>query len=90
MALMMLTAFAKLPVSAGWKYPSRSPFQGRIRSMLAEQNKPVSPPAPTPAIQVKQPRHLAWLSGGDERVGFRILGRRIDPQIDALRSPRVK
>ena len=91
MALMMLTAFTKLPASTGWKYPSRSPFQGRIMaSMLAEQNKPVAPPAPTPAIQVKQPRHLAWLYGGDERVGFRILGRRIDPQVEALRSPRVK
>ena len=91
MLSMMLPAFSKLPASAGWKYPSRSPFQGRIMApILAAQNKPVAPPAPTPDIQVKQPRHLAWLFGGEERVGFRILGRRIEPQSDALRSPRVK
>jgi hypothetical protein len=91
MLLMMLTAFAKLPASVGWKYPSRSPFQGRIMaSMLAAQNKPVAPSAATPDIPVKPPRKLAWLYGGEERVGFRILGRRIEPQCDALRSPRVK
>jgi hypothetical protein len=39
---------------------------------------------------VKRPRHLAWLEGGEERVGFSILGRRIEPQCEALRSPRIK
>lgn len=91
MLTMMLTAFAKLPASVGWKYPSRSPFQGRISApLLALQSKPVAPPAHQPAIQVKQARKLAWLEGGDERMGFRILGRRIQPECDALRAPRVK
>jgi len=88
---MMLTAFAKLPASMGWKYPSQSPFQGRIMApLLAVQSKPVAPPAHQPAVQPKRSRKLAWLQGGDERMGFRILGRRIEPACDALRAPRVK
>jgi hypothetical protein len=88
---MMLTAFSKLPASVGWKYPSRSPFQNRIMApMLTEQNEPVAPPAPKLAVQVKLPRKLAWLYCGDERVGFSILGRRVAPESDALRAPRVK
>ena len=91
MLSMMLTAFAKLPASVGWKYPSQSPFQGRVMApLLAVRNKPVAPPAHQPAIQVKQSRKLAWLEGGEERLGFRVLGRRIEPMSDALRTPRVK
>jgi hypothetical protein len=91
MAGMMLTAFAKLPASLGWKYPSPSPFQGRITAlMLAVPGKPVAPPEDRPEVRIQRPRHLAWLDGGEERVGFRILGRRIEPQCDALRAPRVK
>jgi hypothetical protein len=91
MLTMMLTAFAKLPASVGWKYPSQSPFQGRVMApLLAVQNKPVAPPTLQPAIELKRSRKLAWLQGGEERVGFRILGRRIEPMCDALRTPRVK
>ncbi len=88
---MMLTAFAKLPASVGWKYPGQSPFQGRVMApLLAVQSKPVAPPTLQAAIQLKRERKLAWLEGGDERVGFRILGRRIEPMSDGRRAPRVK
>jgi hypothetical protein len=88
---MMLTAFAKLPASLGWKYPSQSPFLGRIMApMLAAPSKPVAPPADLLDVSLKRPRRLAWLDGGEERMGFRILGRRIEPQCEPLRAPRVK
>ena len=91
MSLMMRMAVEKLSASLGWKYPRQSPFQARITApMLAERNEPVAPPAPSPASRVKRPRKLAWLYGGEERMGFSILGRRVDPQSDSLRSPRVK
>jgi hypothetical protein len=89
MPRMLLTASPKLPVSLGWKYPSHSPFQGRVMTSAVE-NKPLAPSTAAPDLRIKRPRHLAWLDGGDERVGFRILGRRIEPQSDPLRSPRVK
>jgi hypothetical protein len=54
------------------------------------ESKPVAPPAPTPELRMKRQRDLAWLAGGEERVGFSILGRRIEPQCDALRPPRMK
>jgi hypothetical protein len=91
MLRMMLTASAKLSASLGWKYPSHSPFLGRIMApILAVESKPLAPYEAAPDLRVERPRHLAWLEGGDERVGFRLLGRRIEPLCDALRSPRVQ
>jgi hypothetical protein len=48
--------------------------------------EPEVPMEPAPA---QMPRHLAWLRGGDEREGYSVLGRRVDPHATAERPPRV-
>jgi hypothetical protein len=84
----MLTTTAEKISTLGWKYPSSSPFNGRmvVRDARPETNLELETPE---LIVVKMPRHLAWLVGGDERVGFRILGRRIDPSSTPERAPHV-
>jgi len=84
----MLTTTTEKITSLGWKYPSSSPFNGRIvvRTAPVELQRVLEQREP---IQVKMPRHLAWLMGGDERVGFRVLGRRVDPTSTPERQPHV-
>lgn len=84
----MLTTTTEKITTLGWKYPSSSPFKGRmvVRAAPAELLLELEEREP---VQVKMPRHLAWLMGGDERVGFRILGRRIDPTSTPERQPHV-
>ncbi len=83
----MLTTATEKITTLGWKYPNSSPFSGRVVSrtevpplMKLEEREPV---------KVRMPRHLAWLMGGDERVGFRVLGRRIDPSAAPERAAHV-
>ena len=84
----MLTTATEKITTLGWKYPSSSPFKGRmvVRDAPAELLLELEEREP---IKVKTPRHLAWLAGGDERVGFRILGRRIDPTRTPEREPHT-
>ena len=84
---MLTTATEKIS-TLGWKYPSSSPFKGRmvVRSASFELQLRLEE---RESVKVKMPRHLAWLMGGDERVGFRVLGRRIDPTSTPERSPNV-
>ncbi|MDY7231363.1 hypothetical protein [Hyalangium rubrum] len=84
----MLTLATEKPAVLGWKYPTTSPFQGRIvvRTALAPALMPREEVEP---IKLKVPRHLAWLVGGEERVGFNVLGRRVDPTTAPERAPHV-
>ncbi|HEX8699389.1 MAG TPA: hypothetical protein VF815_11175 [Myxococcaceae bacterium] len=84
----MLTTTTEKIATLGWKYPSSSPFNGRmvVRNAPVELALELEEREP---IKVKMPRHLAWLMGGDERVGFRILGRRVDPTSAPERQPHV-
>ena len=84
----MLTTTIEKITTLGWKYPSSSPFKGRmvVRDAPAELLLELEEREP---IKVKTPRHLAWLVGGDERIGFRILGRRIDPTLTSEREPHI-
>ena len=84
----MLTTATEKTATLGWKYPSSSPFNGRmvvrnapVELMLELEERELLP--------VKMPRHLAWLMGGEERVGFRVLGRRVDPSSTPERQPHV-
>ncbi len=84
----MLTTATEKITTLGWKYPSASPFKGRmvVRDAPVELALELEEREP---LKVKMPRHLAWLVGGDERIGFRILGRRIDPSSMPERAPHV-
>jgi hypothetical protein len=84
----MLTTTTEKISTLGWKYPSSSPFQGRmvLRNARPETKLELEE---RELLKVKMPRHLAWLVGGDERIGFRVLGRRIDPSSTLERAPHV-
>ena len=84
---MLTTATEKIS-TLGWKYPSSSPFNGRMvtRDERPETKLELEEREP---LKVKMPRHLAWLMGGDERVGFRVLGRRVDPSSTPERAAHV-
>lgn len=84
----MLTTTTEKLTPLGWKYPSSSPFNGRIvvRAPVLETLMPREERSP---IKVKLPRHLAWLTGGEERIGFNVLGRRVDPSMAPDRAPHV-
>jgi len=84
----MLTITTEKITTPSWKYPSSSPFKGRmvVRSAPVELLLELEERAP---VKLKVPRHLAWLVSGDERVGFRVLGRRIDPTSTPERQPHI-
>ncbi len=84
----MLTTATEKITTLGWKYPSSSPFKGRmvVRSAPVELLLELEE---RELIKLKMPRHLAWLVGGDERVGFRVLGRRVDPTRTPEREPHI-
>ena len=84
----MLTTATEKITTLGWKYPSSSPFNGRMVTR-AERPETKLDLEERELLKVKMPRHLAWLMGGDERVGFRVLGRRIDPSTTPERAPHV-
>jgi hypothetical protein len=84
----MLTLATEKITTLSWKYPSSSPFKGRMVTRQASVERMLELEEREP-IKLKMPRHLAWLVGGDERVGFRILGRRIDPTRTPEREPHI-
>ena len=87
---MMMTGTEKL-LPHGWKHPNTSPFAGRIVSSLpvVDLDRAWAPVNIVKTVRLRLPRELIWLTGGEEREGYRILGRRIAPDFEAVRPPRV-
>jgi hypothetical protein len=87
---MMMTGTEKL-LPHGWKHPNLSPFAGRIVSSqpVVDLDRAWAPLSVVKAIRLRLPRELVWLTGGEEREGYRVLGRRVSPELEAGRAPRV-
>ncbi|SEU23106.1 hypothetical protein [Stigmatella erecta] len=87
---MMMTGTEKL-LPYSWKHPNTSPFAGRIVSALpvVALDRAWAPVNAVKTVRLQLPRELVWLAGGEEREGYRILGRRLAPELEAGRPPRV-
>jgi hypothetical protein len=85
-----MTGTEKL-IPYSWKHPNSSPFGGRIVSSLPvlSLERARGPVSAGKAFRLRLPRELVWLTGGEEREGYRILGRRVAPDLQPDRPPRV-
>ncbi|MDC0712225.1 hypothetical protein POL68_27405 [Stigmatella sp. ncwal1] len=88
---MVTTGIEKL-IPCGWKHPNTSPFAGRIVSHLpvVDLARAWGPAHVVRTLRFRLPRELVWLAGGEERDGYRVLGRRIAPDAEPERTPRVR
>ncbi|ADO68207.1 hypothetical protein [Stigmatella aurantiaca] len=88
----MVTTGREKFIPYGWKHPNTSPFAGRIVSHLpvVDLARAWAPVSVVKTLRIRIPRELVWLAGGEERDGYRVLGRRVAPDAEPDRTPRVR